>query len=100
MKNPDMVLAIHGDADTVAQDPMVRQRLRPHRIYFEHRRLDGGGFDHSLLPQKRRSDSESDSSCEQTRRYAEITLHTDQSPFYAQIPRSYRMSSGSLEASG
>ena len=40
--DPDVVLRVDADADRLAEDPVVRQRLGPERIHFEPRRLNGG----------------------------------------------------------
>ena len=37
MNDPDVVLGIDRHADDPAEDPVVRQRLRPQRIHLEHR---------------------------------------------------------------
>ena len=42
MDDPDVVLGIDGHADRLAENPFVRQRLRPQRIDFEARRLNSG----------------------------------------------------------
>ncbi len=41
MNDPDVVLLIDPHSDGPAEQPMVRQGLRPQRIHLEHRRLDG-----------------------------------------------------------
>ena len=41
MRNPDVIARIDAEADDRAHDPVVRQRLRPHRIDLIHRRLHG-----------------------------------------------------------
>ena len=40
MDDPDVVLVVDPDADRHAEQPAVRQRLRPQRIDLEARRLD------------------------------------------------------------
>src|SRR5688500_3197760 len=40
--DPDMILLIHPHTDGVAEQPVVWQRLRPHRIHLEARRLRAG----------------------------------------------------------
>ena len=37
MDDPDVVLAVHGDAGDLAKDPVFRQRLRPERLGLEFR---------------------------------------------------------------
>src|SRR5690242_3938685 len=44
MDDPDVVLRIGRDADRITEDPMIRQRLRPQRIDFEHRGLHSSRF--------------------------------------------------------
>src|ERR1700677_2547904 len=57
MNHPDVILRIHRNADSRTQNPMVRQRLRPHRIYFEHWRLGStGGLDLASRFKKLRSE--------------------------------------------
>ena len=51
MDDPDVILRIDRHADRVAQDPMVRQRLRPQRIDFKPRRLHAGGLRHRAVLQ-------------------------------------------------
>src|SRR5258706_22363 len=40
MDDPDVVLIVDPHADGPAEQPVIRQRLGPQRIDFEHRRLD------------------------------------------------------------
>src|SRR5207247_8542846 len=49
VNNPDIVLSIHRYTDGLAENPLVRQRLRPERVDFEPRRLYTGGFDSGSL---------------------------------------------------
>src|SRR5262249_21913979 len=50
MDDPDMVLRVNGDADDVPHDPMIRQRVGPHRIDFEPgRHLAGSGMGGAFL---------------------------------------------------
>src|SRR6267378_5949804 len=42
MDHPDMVLLVDPHPDGPAEQPVIRQGLRPQRVHFEHRRLDGG----------------------------------------------------------
>jgi len=42
MDDPDVVVGVDADADGAAHAPVVRQRLGPHRIDFEARRLHRG----------------------------------------------------------
>src|ERR1700680_2340220 len=58
MNNPNMVLGIHRYADCPTHDPMVRQRLRPHRIHLKSWRLDSGSLYSGLLPDYGRSKPE------------------------------------------
>ena len=42
MNHPNVILRIDRYADHAAQDPMIWQRLWPHRIHLEARGLPGG----------------------------------------------------------
>ena len=42
--NPDVILGVDGDADDVADDPMVGKRLGPEWLYFEARGLHSGSL--------------------------------------------------------
>ena len=41
MGNPDVIARVDAEADDRSEHPVVRQRLRPHRIDLIHRRLHG-----------------------------------------------------------
>src|SRR5204863_9061828 len=43
MDDPDVILRIDRYANGLAEDPVVRQRLRPQRVDFKPRRHDTGG---------------------------------------------------------
>jgi hypothetical protein len=49
MDDPHMVVRIYGHADGLAEDPVVRERLGPHRIDFKPGRGNGCGLDGGLL---------------------------------------------------
>src|SRR5580700_6363399 len=70
-----MVLRVHGDADGIADHPMVRQRLGPHRIDFESGRLHGSSVDRSFSAQHNGTDSENSEGGGKNRYSAEIDLH-------------------------
>ena len=54
MNDPDVIVRIDGQADGLADDPMIRQRLGPERIHFEPGRHHGAGMnDASLAHQDR-----------------------------------------------
>jgi len=55
MHDPDVVLGVHGDADCLADHPVIRERLRPHRIHFERGHLNRGSFHGSAFLEKSRS---------------------------------------------
>ncbi len=78
MNDPDMILRVHRDADGLAHDPMVGQRLGPQRIDLEARRGDGGGFHHRMFLQQKRSDTQRASKCQETETSISIALHVDQ----------------------
>jgi hypothetical protein len=40
MDHPDVIAGIDGETDGLADHPVIRQRLGPHRIHFEARGLD------------------------------------------------------------
>src|SRR6185503_2271496 len=42
MNDVDVILLVDADADDVAHHPVIRERLRPHRVDFEARRLRAG----------------------------------------------------------
>src|SRR5712692_5330212 len=42
VNDPDVILIVDPHSDGPAEQPMIGQGLRPQRIHFEHRRLDGG----------------------------------------------------------
>src|SRR5262249_4478771 len=49
VNDPDVILGVDRYADSLSENPMVRQRLRPQRIDFEPRRRGGSGLDCRLL---------------------------------------------------
>src|SRR5580658_8532215 len=75
MDDPDVVLSIDRNADRVADDPMVRQRLGPHRIHFKPRRLNCPALVRSLLAQHNGTDSEDHEGGAKGRANAQIDLH-------------------------
>src|SRR6516225_8484191 len=44
MNDPDVVLTVDRHADGHAEEPVIRQRLRPKGIDFKHRRLNSGSL--------------------------------------------------------
>src|SRR5713101_8344726 len=42
VNDPDVIPIVDPHSDGPAEQPMIGQGLRPQRIHFEHRRLDGG----------------------------------------------------------
>ena len=44
MDDPDVILGVDAEADRLPEHPVVRQRLRPHRIDLEPRRLEAGSI--------------------------------------------------------
>jgi hypothetical protein len=40
MNDPHVILGVHRNTDDGPENPVIRQRLRPERIHFEHRRLN------------------------------------------------------------
>ena len=43
MDDPDVIVCVHGDADGLAENPVIGERLGPSEIDFEARRKDRGG---------------------------------------------------------
>jgi hypothetical protein len=58
MHDPDMVIGIHADADRIANQPVVGQRLRPHGIHLESRRHYGRSLHPGHSVQHKRGNSE------------------------------------------
>src|SRR6202035_1424459 len=81
MNDPDMILGIHRYADRHAHEPMVRQRLGPHRIHFELRRLNSGSLNSSPLLERFGHNSESDEERYNDRADIKITFHMPRPPF-------------------
>src|SRR5882762_4879416 len=75
MNDPDVVLRVHRYADRHADHPMVRQRLRPHRVHLKHGRLDAGGLHGGLSLQHDRSYSEPGNQYENRRTNPNTALH-------------------------
>src|SRR6266550_3260326 len=75
MNDPDVVLRVHRYADRHADHPMVRQRLRPHRVHLKHGRLDAGGLHSGLFLQHDRSYSEPGNQYENRRTNPNTALH-------------------------
>src|SRR5882672_7816667 len=76
MNDPDIVLRVHRYTDRHSNHPMVRQRLRPHRVHLKHGRLDGGGLDSDLFLQHDRSYSEPGNQYENRRTNPNTVLHS------------------------
>src|SRR3954468_1939690 len=72
MDDPDVILRVDGDADRLAKNPLVWQRLRPQRIDFESWRLYAadGGFHRGAVIERRGPPAEPgehrDESCSHT----------------------------------
>ena len=75
MNHPDIILLIDGDADRHAQQPFVRERLRPHRLNLELRSLSAGSLNHRFLVQNVGRDSEGGQNRQKRRTCIEISLH-------------------------
>ena len=75
MDDPDIILRINGYADRHSDEPMVRQRLRPQRVHFKHRRLHGSRFNSGPLFQQRGSHSERHQEPQEYRSDTQISLH-------------------------
>ena len=83
MNDPDMVVGIGGDADHVAHDPVVGQRLGPHRVYFESWRQSSGRLNNGSLAENRGAYSECDGERQESRSNVKTALHASHPPFLA-----------------
>src|SRR5262249_40604386 len=73
--DPNVILSIHRNADSLAENPVIREGLRPQRIDFESRSINSRGFDRSSFLQ---DDTCNDKCAEQSHKDhtdVEITLH-------------------------
>ncbi len=77
MDDPNVILGIHGDADGLPHDPMIGQRLGPHRVHFEPRSLHPGRLHHRPSCQSVRPHSECGKSREKCGANAEIAFHDE-----------------------
>ena len=75
MNDPDVILVIHRDADGLAHDPVVGQRLGPQRIHFKSRSLNSRGLDYGFFCQLVRPDAEGGNSREKSGANVEIAFH-------------------------
>ena len=65
MNDPDVVLLIDPHSDGPAEQPVIRQRLRPQRVDLEHRCLDCAPLGVRLVLQHGLADAERDDKCSQ-----------------------------------
>src|SRR5919201_50132 len=77
MDDEHVIARIDGNSDGRAKHPMIRERLRPHRIDFEARHLDrgkarNGGLEFGLSDEKTR-----DERAKRTRDNDPATMHVD-----------------------
>ena len=73
----DVILGVDADADHVAVHPVVRQRLGPHRVDFEPRRLHGAlGLGRRRALEHALRESERNEQRHHTGSYRDVTLHT------------------------
>jgi hypothetical protein len=73
--DPNVILSIHRNADSLAENPVIREGLRPQRIDFESRSSNSRGFDRSSFLQ---DDTCNEKCAEQSHKDhtdVEITLH-------------------------
>src|SRR6266851_312312 len=75
MNNPDVVLRVHRYANRHSDHPMIRHRLRPHRVHLKHGRLDAGGLHGGPLLQHDGTNREPGNQYENSRTNTEIALH-------------------------
>ena len=80
MDDPDVIVGVHPDADRGAENPVIRQRLRPQRVHFEPRRLDGALalgvrclLEHRLADRKRREECDKAGTDEEVPRALQIS---------------------------
>src|SRR6266853_2054065 len=66
MDDPDMILLIDPHSDCPAEQPVIRQRLRPQRINLEHRRLDRAPLGIRFILQHELANTECDDKCSQS----------------------------------
>src|SRR5438105_8617507 len=76
MNDPDVILAVNGNSNGHAEEPVIRQGLRPQGVYFEHRRLNPGSRNRSSLLQQRGAKSEQADDHEKSCALVEIASHT------------------------
>ena len=75
VNDPDVILGVDRNADGHAQQPMIRQRLRPHGIDFKTRRLYARGFHGGALFEHRGTDAERDEERGKSEPDIEIAFH-------------------------
>src|SRR5207247_7527501 len=80
MDDPDVVFVVDRHSNGLAQQPMVRQRLRPQRIDFESRGLDTRSFDSSSLLQYAARRQQQRQHYDKQQANAQITLHAPSFP--------------------
>src|SRR6185369_8676655 len=72
----DVILGVDADADHVAVHPVIRQRLRPHRVDFEPRRLRAAlGLRLGGALQRALREAERNEQRKQAGSYRDVTLH-------------------------
>src|SRR5712691_474218 len=60
MNDPDVILLVDPHSDGPAEQPVIRQGLRPQRVHFKRRRLDRGSRDARLVFEQGLAGSERD----------------------------------------
>src|SRR5260370_32829771 len=76
MDDPNVILAVDRNSNGHAQQPVIRQRLRPERIDFKCGRLNSGGLNRGSLLQYRGPDPEQADNHEKSCALIEIAPHT------------------------
>src|SRR5258708_37742300 len=74
MNDPDMILRVHGYADHIAHDPMVRQGLGPHGVHFEPGGLRAGSLHNRLVAKQCGRGSEAGNQHKKRSAHADVAL--------------------------
>jgi len=77
MNDPDVILRVDRDANGLAHDPVIGQRLGPQGIDLKARRHDTGGVNDSPFFEQGGPGGEQADDCDQTSTYEQIAFHVD-----------------------
>jgi hypothetical protein len=75
MDDPDVVMRVHIKADGLADDPVIRQRPGPQRIYFKPWGHNAGSLHAGSFADNRGTKSERGGECEYRGTHVDITFH-------------------------